>query len=63
MRASQEFMKELDKLYQTYEQEVTEKSKIGLLAGNTKKTYLLHSENFVKWCRNDFVPGGRNENK
>jgi hypothetical protein len=63
MRASQEFIKKLEELYQTYENEVKEKAKEGLLADNTVRTYLLHSGNFVKWCRNEFVPGGRNEKK
>ncbi|RDE36623.1 hypothetical protein DV713_00055 [Parageobacillus thermoglucosidasius] len=63
MRASQEFIKKLEELYQIYENEVKEKVKEGLLADNTARTYLLHSENFVKWCRNEFVPGGRNEKK
>ncbi|BBW98771.1 hypothetical protein [Geobacillus subterraneus] len=63
MRASQEFIKKLEELYQIYENEVKEKAKEGLLADNTARTYLLHSGNFVKWCRNEFVPGGRNEKK
>ena len=29
------------------------------LAPNTKKTYLLHSENFVRWLHEDFEPGSR----
>ncbi|ASS98408.1 hypothetical protein ACPVTF_15180 [Geobacillus icigianus] len=63
MRASQEFIKKLEELHQIYENEVKEKAKEGLLADNTARTYLLHSGNFVKWCRNEFVPGGRNEKK
>ncbi|AMQ20538.1 MULTISPECIES: hypothetical protein [Bacillaceae] len=63
MRASQEFIKKLEELYQIYENEVKEKWKEGLLADDTAKTYLCHSRNFVKWCRNEFVPGGRNEKK
>jgi hypothetical protein len=62
MRASQEFIKELEELYQVYEQEVREKSKEGLLTDSTVRTYLLHSRNFVKWCRDDFVPGMKNKN-
>ncbi|MEK4381959.1 hypothetical protein NSS70_08810 [Aeribacillus sp. FSL K6-2848] len=50
-------------MYQNYENEVKEKAKEGLLADNTVRTYLLHSGNFVKWYRNEFVPGGRNEKK
>lgn len=61
MKASQEFIKQLEELYQVYENEVREKSKDGLLAENSSKTYLLHSGNFVKWCRGNFNPGGRNQ--
>jgi ABC-type Zn uptake system ZnuABC Zn-binding protein ZnuA len=61
MKASQDFIKQLEELYQTYEQEVRGKSKEGLLTDSTARTYLLHSGNFIKWCRNDFVPGGRNQ--
>ncbi|UGB29961.1 hypothetical protein [Metabacillus sp. B2-18] len=62
MKASQEFIKQLEELYQTYEQEVRKSSKEGLLTDSTARTYLLHSGNFIKWCRNDFIPGGRNIN-
>jgi hypothetical protein len=61
MKASSEFIKQLEELYQTYEQEVLKKSKEGILAPNTVRTYLLHSGNFVKWCRDEFIPGGRNQ--
>lgn len=63
MRASQEFIKQLEELYQTYEQEVNHKMKEGLLEEKTAKTYLRHSGTFVRWCRNDFVPGVRKANK
>ena len=63
MRASQEYIKQMEALYEAYEREVTGKYKVGLLTASTAKTYLVHSENFLKWCRNDFVPGERNKNK
>ncbi|CAM3854234.1 MULTISPECIES: hypothetical protein [Paenibacillus] len=61
MKASQDFIKQLELLYEQYEQEVTEKLKAGILKDTTAKTYLTHSSNFVRWCRNDFVPGDRNK--
>lgn len=61
MRASQEFMKQLEELYQLYEQEVYQKMKAGQLEEKTVKTYLRHSGTFVRWIRNDFVPGVRKE--
>lgn len=59
MRASQEFIKQLELLFEDYEKEVTEKMKAGILEKTTAKTYLTHSSNFVRWCRNDFEPGAR----
>jgi hypothetical protein len=49
------------RLYQTYEQEVIEKKKKGLLEEKTAKTYLRHASTFVRWCKNDFIPGVRKE--
>jgi ABC-type Zn uptake system ZnuABC Zn-binding protein ZnuA len=63
MRASQEFIKQLEDLYQTYEQEITDKKKADILKESAAKTYLYHSGNFVRWCKNNFVPGARNANK
>ena len=28
---------------------------------STKKTYLVHSENFVRWLKGEFVPGLRKQ--
>ncbi|MBW4080262.1 hypothetical protein [Paenibacillus sp. S150] len=63
MRASQDFINQLELLFETYEQEVTDKLKRGVLKASAAKTYLYHSGNFIKWCRNDFVPGAKNERK
>lgn len=48
MKASPEFMKLLEDPYQDYKKEVREKAKDALLAETSLKTYLLHSNNFVK---------------
>lgn len=63
MKASNNFIKQLEELYQMYEEEIKIKTNDGFLAPNTSKTYLLHSGNFVKWCRDEFVPGFRNKAK
>ena len=54
-------MVEIEKLFQQYENEINEAEKKGYLQSNTRKTYLLHSGNFVKWCNDEFEPGGRNK--
>lgn len=61
MKASPDFIRQLELLYEQYEQEVMENLKAGILKEITAKTYLTHSTNFVRWCRNDFVPRDRNK--
>lgn len=51
----------IEQLFYQYEQEVLKAERSGYLKENTVKTYLLHSENFVKWCKNEFEPGLRNK--
>lgn len=53
---------QLENLLETYESEVKQAHKKGLLTESTARTYLLHAANFVKWCKGDFIPGGRNRN-
>jgi len=60
MRASQDFTKQLELLFEQYVQEVKGKLEAGTLKDTTANTYLTYSSNFVRWCRNDFVPGDRN---
>jgi hypothetical protein len=63
MKASQDFIKQLELLYEQYEQEVTEKLKAGILEPSAAKTYIRHSSTFVRWVRNDFEPGVRKAGK
>lgn len=63
MRASQDIIKEIEHLYSAYEKEVFLAKEKGFLMEKTVNTYLLHSGNFVKWCRGNFVPGDKNKSK
>jgi hypothetical protein len=54
-RISSTALQEIIIAFQRYENEV-EKSK---LQESTKRTYLLHSHNFVRWIEGDFIPGGK----
>ena len=56
-----ETMEKIEALYHEYEAEVLAAEEKGLLMKNTVRTYLLHSRNFVKWCKGQFEPGGRNK--
>lgn len=60
MKTTSEAMKEIENLFEQYEKEVSLAKKEGFLMENTVRTYLLHSGNFVKWCRGEFTPGGKN---
>lgn len=61
MKVDKHIFDEIEKLYQQYEKEVLEAENKGYLQANTRKTYLLHSGNFIKWCNGEFEPGGRNK--
>lgn len=52
-------IKEFERLFQEYEQEVLTAQNSGYLQPNTTRTYLLHSGNFVKWCKDEFEPGAK----
>ena len=61
MKTDASTIKEIEKFLQAYEREVMLAQDHGYLQPNTTRTYLLHSRNFVKWCKNGFDPGGRNK--
>lgn len=63
MKANKEFLDQLEILLKQYESEVFKAQENGYIKVNTSNTYLLHANNFAKWCKGDFVPGGRNHNK
>lgn len=47
----------MERLYGLYEAEVKQREKDGCLARATAHTYLVHSGNFVDWCKGEFIPG------
>lgn len=59
MRAEAPIINEMERLLDEYFKEIDSVRKRGLLANNTAKTYLLHSDNFVRWCKRQFEPGER----
>lgn len=61
MKISVEALKEIENAYTAYENEISKAEKKRFLKKSTSKTYLLHSKNFIKWCKNDFEPGKRNK--
>lgn len=61
MRAGKETISNIEYLLSTYEKEVKKAYDEGRLKESTMRTYLLHANNFVKWCKGNFEPGGRNK--
>ena len=63
MKASIEFIEQLEKLFESYEKEVDDKRNKGVLKEKTAKTYLHHASTFIRWCKDDFTPGMNNLKK
>jgi hypothetical protein len=59
MRTDKGTIAEMEKLLEEYDIEVETKRKKGFLKNQTARTYLAHAENFVKWCKGEFIPGIR----
>ena len=62
MKVEPELEKKLESLFQQYEEEVNEAKEKSYLKETTANTYLTHSWNFIKWCKGNFEPGGKNKN-
>ena len=54
-RVSKGSVQEIELALERYRAEVGRAS----LADNTKDTYLLHANNFVRWLKREFEPGVR----
>ena len=53
-KISQQALKEAKEAFDRYEREI----KSSKIQENARKTYLLHSFNFVRWLDDRFTPGG-----
>ena len=60
MRTDRKTIEELERLLSEYIDEVEQRRNDKKLTNSTADTYLRHSNNFVNWCKEKFVPGGRN---
>ncbi len=63
LRTSKEIIVEMERLYAEYEREVQARGRDGSLKYHTVRTYLPHSLEFIRWCKGEFVPGGRKQRK
>lgn len=57
MHVSNKALQEIEAALREYARQV----EVSNMTSSTKHTYLLHSANFVKWLKGEFVPGGRKE--
>jgi hypothetical protein len=56
MRVSHQALQEVEEALRAYQNEVESSKR---LAPSTKRTYLSHSAEFVRWLKGDFVPGAK----
>ncbi|MER2111156.1 MAG: hypothetical protein ABS960_00595 [Solibacillus isronensis] len=59
----EEFIDILEKKMGKYEELLNQKERNGILSPNASHTYLYHSNNFLRWCKGEFIPGEKNEQK
>ncbi len=57
MRVSSKTLQEVEEAHREYEKEVQASN----MTPSAKRTYLLHAEHFVRWLKDDFVPGARKQ--
>jgi hypothetical protein len=55
MRVSKKALEEVESALREYEKEV----ELSNMTVSTKQTYLLHTQNFVRWLKGEFTPGAR----
>jgi hypothetical protein len=61
IRISRPALDEVDQGLKEYEQLLEKLIADRVIQENTRKTYLLHSQNFVRWLHDEFDPGARNK--
>ncbi len=60
LRISRSAADEVERALELYRELLSEREQTGVLKESTRKTYLVHSENFVRWLKGEFDPGERN---
>ena len=63
IRINRTALDEVEKALEQYRELLASLEAEGTLKPSAAKTYILHSENFVRWLKDDFDPGARNKNK
>jgi len=58
-RANYQIVAELEKLFDLYEYEVERRKEDRCLKPSSAASYLTHTRHFIRWCKGEFVPGGK----
>jgi len=61
IRIKREALDEVERALEQYRELLAELEQAGTLKPSAAKTYILHSENFVRWLKDEFEPGARNK--
>ena len=63
IRINRAALDEVEKALEHYRELLATLDADGTLKPSATKTYILHSENFVRWLKGEFEPGARNKGK
>jgi|JRYL01.1.fsa_nt_gb hypothetical protein len=63
IRINRPALDEVEKALEQYRELLASLEAEGTLKPSAAKTYILHSENFVRWLKDEFDPGARNKGK
>jgi hypothetical protein len=61
IRIKREALNEVERALEEYRELLAELEADGTMKPSATKTYILHSENLVRWLRDEFDPGARNK--
>ncbi|MBX3315525.1 MAG: hypothetical protein KF902_01530 [Phycisphaeraceae bacterium] len=61
IRINRSALDEVEKAFEQYQELLATLEADGAIAPNTAKTYLQHSQSFVRWLKGEFDPGAKNQ--
>ena len=61
MKISRGSMEEVERALDRYSKELDDLFAKAIIKENTRHTYRLYANHFVRWLKDEFEPGGRNK--
>ncbi len=61
IRITREALEEVQRALAVYEELLASLEQTRVIKESTRQTYMVHSDNFVRWMRGEFDPGARNK--